>query len=359
VQNFDSAEVPAIPNLFDEGFFSKDTLTMQDLMEMHGDDASRLFFDKSLRFNLEPKFLGKVTAYKERLCYQTNSVGDESAVILSTAVSYLVDQAKQGIKFTQKDFTLLQRRVAGNNRDPGKPAYASDRWSGDNPVHIIDYLKFGVAKPTIERELKSLNDSLSGSKQPAYWDKNLTQLFDIFDDARRKEHETRRKLVLVPVIETLHSDIDDLYGEYLKGAQSDEVSFEVKMNQLFDKWQKIAPNTKSSLALLALTQNGEGNPAYTLWAFLKASALFKRYYNRGKGTFVWFMAGPQLQRLKAEAMAVASNDPVAAVTSELYAALRPNPKFIQTIFAGQQGRVSELSGDDDGEEEILTEDDAW
>lgn len=361
MQNFDSAEVPPVPDLFKEGFFSKDTLTMKDLMEMHGDDATRAFFDKSLRFNLQPKFLGKVTTYKERLCYKTGSVGDESAVILSTALSHLVDQAKQGIEFTQKDFAALQRRVAGNNRDPGKPAYLSDRWSGDNPTHIIDYLKFSIAKPTIERELKALNESLSGSKQPpVYWDKDLTRLFDIFDETRRKEPGTRRKLILVPVMEKLNSDIDDLYGEFIRGAQSDDVSFEVKMNQLFDKWKKIAPDTKSSLGLLTLTQNGEGNPDYTPWALLKASALFKKYYNRGKGTFVWFMAGPQLQRLKAEAIAATSNDPVAAVTSKLYAALRPNPKFIQAAFAEQQGRISELAGDEDEDEdhEMSMENDA-
>jgi hypothetical protein len=345
VQNFESAEVPVTPDLFREGFFRKEAHTFQDLLAEHGDDATNMFFDKSLRFNLEPKLLGLATKYKERLCYHSGSVGDESAVYLSTAVSHLVDQAKQGIAFTNKDWARLRKRVAGHNRVLANPAYEYNQWTRDyQPSHIIDYLKFSVAIPLIDRELASFDKSFNGSIKPEFWDKDLTRLFDLYD--KKRCEKTRRKPVLRPLLEQLDRDLEILREDWSNHAKWKDVSWEARITHLFEKFCSISPKVTSSLAKLMMAEDGQDGCHYSTWALLKASTLFKKYCNNTSAHFVWSVAGIQLQWLKA----TARGRHVAAVTPRLYAALRPNPKYIQAVSAQQEGLMSEITSDDDEDE---------
>ena len=135
-----------------KGYLTKDKRAFGDLLSGCGDDSGAAvakLLRNSFAFNMERQLLGICTNYKEKVCYRTGSVDDDKAIILSTLVSHLVDQAKQGIIFTDDEFRRLKRDFIKMAFDPGEePAYKSKRYSGSgSPAHILDWLKFEIAGP--------------------------------------------------------------------------------------------------------------------------------------------------------------------------------------------------------------------
>lgn len=374
VTNFQNADVPKTPDLFKMGFLAKQSETYADLQsEGHTEeDLTAEFLQRSFRFNMQQAFLGMCTNWKDRLCYARGSVRDDAAVLLSTLLSNLVDQAKQGIVFTGGDWARLKRRLLGRKAaDPPMPLYRSEVWDGRGTLnHINDYLKFAVAKPTIERELRNFHTWLDRGSTATHADNDL---FPLYDHLRALADDSR---TWKAVLEGLVADIHALNKEWSRiTTTSRDAPWESKVQPIHERFLAIQPLTSSSSSskagpssasvasssTISLSKRASKtvqvvlgppglDPGLTAWALYKASTLFKLYYNRSP-KFVWWTAGAQLQHIKA--MHASPGLPV-HVVSHMYAGLRPDAKYAQAIAAREEGRLSAI----DEDEEVPREDDA-
>ncbi|RYP56745.1 hypothetical protein DL769_009871 [Monosporascus sp. CRB-8-3] len=370
VSNFQNAAVPDPPDLFSMGFLSKEKKTYNNLQAAGrtGSDLTSEFLQRSFRFNMQQAFLGMCTNWKERLCYMRGSVRDGTAVLLSTLLSNLVDQAKQGIVFTGREWGRLKRHLLGERGgEPPVPLYRSEIWDGKGELkHINDYLKFGVAKPTIDRELGSFHVWLNRDSTARHDDEDL---FCMFEHLRTLAKESGTFKV---VLDSLTRDIHALYKDWERMMGRDG-PWEAKVQPIHERFLAIQPAIESSSSAAAsvassslssssknraaasktiqvLTQPGLVDPALAPWALYKASTLYKLYYKHAP-KFTWWIAGAQLQRLKA---ARASPGVPVPVVSHMYAGLRPDAKYAQALAARDDGRLGAL-GD---EEEVPRDDDA-
>ncbi|CAN8097109.1 unnamed protein product [Discula destructiva] len=326
VDNFQNAAVTEQPDL--SAYMLKDNETFRDLVKTHGNSrksAVKAMIAKSFTFNLSKSMLGPCTNYKERLCYVRNSVDDTPARTLSTLLSSLVDQPKQGNHFTAVDFSRLLRDLHVPSR-VDDPLYKQDYFpKGKMPIHIIDYLKFEVAQPTVKMELQSFHDALRlNDKALSDWDDDLVSFYKSF-----KGQAEVSKLLM-----NLKDDIKAVRELWRNGPL--EEGFPEKVSRVYSKWQDIQPRWEGgrtgAMAGHWLLYGGE----HSIWGLLKASVAFYMYCNNGgdrSPRFVWQMAFSQLCRIKT--LSVAERSPRGAVGAPLtmipsmYAALRPDTKYIK------------------------------
>ncbi|KAL8366746.1 hypothetical protein RB595_010553 [Gaeumannomyces hyphopodioides] len=385
VTNFANAPVPDRPNLFDMDYLNKITETMGDLVITKGfEDATSAMIERSFLFHMRQNYTGECTNFKERLCYKRRNVNDKVAVLLSTLLSNLVDQSKQGIEFPAPKWRRLKADLCGG-KDPGLPLYKGN-WAGRGELdHIIDYLKFAVAKPLIDEELvafdKAINSSKKGRKlkdpvasptknasaemideasSAHYFDRHLTAYYDWFDrfesppvkklleslkrDILRIEEQWKRRMV--PLREN--------GGEGVNGSGGDS-DFCRKVREVYDLWCEILPDKEAHESLAdsglvgMLEQSSLLHPEDSLWALLRASTAFKLLYWRSH-TFVWRMAGRQLMRIKSQKVAAErGGTPATSVVPNMYAALRPDGKIIKQLVAREEGSGSQYTGADEGD----------
>ncbi|CAK7233064.1 hypothetical protein SCUCBS95973_008468 [Sporothrix curviconia] len=235
--------------------------------------------ERSFAFNTKENLLGKLTVYKEDLCYMRRSIGDKTANVLSTLLSDLVDQAKQGNDFTKQDFERLRVDLLEGFRTgtPApqrleKPAYKRSSRSprAKKAGHIVDYLKFDVAKPVIRRELRALSDlrdamssrdsdrggrreSGSGGRaggDNSFWDADLAAPAKDFEALALKSE------VCYAIFEALKSDIREVCLSWEKeirqwssgkpssggsgsGDTFDDPGFRQRFLQLYKQWCDI------------------------------------------------------------------------------------------------------------------------
>ncbi|KAK7914883.1 RNA polymerase-like protein [Apiospora marii] len=350
VGNFVNADVPACPDLFKEGVLTKQAETYSDLALQHGTEASSKFFDAAFQFNMQSSLLGLCTNFKERLGYQRRSVGDEAAVRLSTLLSNLVDQAKQGIRFTNTDWIRFRNHLLKGKAEPPQPRYKSDSCPGIRKFpHIIDHLKFSVLIPIIERELAILsNDKTKPDSLLVPWDKDLVRLYDLYNEIG--QNKPRIKSILQKLI----NDLDALYSQSMNDqARGKDVPFEIRMQKLYEDFHAIQPKKLSGTIERILTRGGTGQDSE--WSLLKASVMFKKFYMQG---VTWWIAGRQLQHLKGimTTEGTPTGGALALVRPQIYAALRPDKSFIQALVledvVHSGGDVEEVEDSVDNDNEI-------
>ncbi|PSR80894.1 RNA dependent RNA polymerase-domain-containing protein [Coniella lustricola] len=352
VDNFENAQVPEQPDL--SRWLSKDKETLNDILTECKDEEEPLkhaidrMLHKCFEFNLAKSMLGVCTIYKERFCYERNTVSNEASLLLSTLLSNLVDQAKQGISFTEHDF----RRLLQDHGLPGadslrEPLYKCEHLNGGQPNNIIDFLKFEVAKPTIATELKAFASALrvdnkSVDRGPSHWDRDLASYYHGFDEPATSD-----------LLQHLRDDIEGVAKHWDLLHRDDSLNFSEKVQRVYERWQGIEPTANFTDTKLHL--GGE----MSQWALLKASTAFYMYCNSGgramKPRFVWQMACTQLCYIKAQSIASmgglsgASGAP-AVVVPELYAGLRPDARFVKQITAKMEGgSLFSVGNDDDGD----------
>lgn len=345
VDNFENAAVPEQPDLSE--WISKDEESFHGIYRHRQaqydkplESAVADMMKKCFEFNLSKSMLGACTIYKERLCYDRNNVQDDAAVVLSTLLSNLVDQAKQGIKFTADDFRRLREKRLPR-RIPPEPQYKKDVLpSGSKVTHIIDHLKFEVAKPTIETELKLFHaalklDKKAGTDRPQQWDSDLAYYYKDFES--QSQSKSVRTLVA-----SLREDIAEVAGKWdaQMQARDDTSGYPERVARIYKLWQDILPREealgsgRSSKTVDLLCLGGE----MSQWALLKASTAFYMYCNPSgsnlgmKPRFVWRMACRQLCYMKSQAVSRSVSGAVGApavVIPEMYASLRPDAKYVQ------------------------------
>lgn len=362
VDNFQNAPVQEQPDL--SQWMSQDKETFRQMVQKNNKSlkhAIAQMMNKSFEFNLSKSMLGVCTNYKERLCYHRNNVSDDAARMLSTLLSNLVDQAKQGIKFTAESFQQLRSDHSLPIR-VDDPLYKKEHWPyrGRKASHIIDYLKFDIAKPVIAEELKDFHAALNTSVVH-HWDPDLATLYSRYEESDSK---SAKRLLL-----HLKEDIGRVVGVWdgLLTTGNDNLGYPEKVAQTYAEWQRIElpvdfPADKRHL----LEFGGETS----LWQLLKASTAFWMYCNSSGSTglkprFVWQMACRQLCYLKAQAVTCdgpfsvpsADNAPTVVVPS-MYAVLRPDAKIIKQIVARNEGRSSQFDlGDFEDDSDLTNEED--
>ncbi|KAK9414092.1 putative RNA dependent RNA polymerase-domain-containing protein [Seiridium unicorne] len=328
VNNFDSAPIPTVPDLFKEGFLSKRTTTFQTLDETYGSRAILKFLEDGLDFNTQPSFLGMCTAFKESLCYHRKTVSDATAVRLSTMLSNLVDQPKQGIVFPLKEFSRFKRSLLLRGQpEPPQPKYKADTWTGKQPPsHIIDYLKFSVMIPAVDAELDRLSKS-TGGKETQFWDDDLASYFNHYNELRigGNPRVAQGMKYLTNDLEHFHREVETLHVR-------EEITFDMKVGMCFDKFQLIKPRGFTGTLGKVLTAGSPKTQQHTAWCLLRASTYYKNYYNRS--TFIWWIIGSELQELKAKA---SRGGPIVHLEAKSYAAMRHDPKYIRARNARLEG----------------------
>lgn len=357
VNNFANAPLPRVPDLFKAGVLTKLFSTYENLSPSPGSwDTTTEFVDRAFRFNMEPSLLGTCTNYKEKLCYSRNSVRDEYAVFMSTLISHLVDRAKQGIVFSERDWDRERKVLNGQQRDaqrakkrldPVQPHYKNDSWGGSEaPTHIIDYVKFAVGKPTVEHELEKLNHYLGRAEN---WDEDLVKFFEFFEKFKRPQEMRARdeaagkfkKNTWEMVLDELKNSIDAVAANWHKSRDD----FEARVANMHEKWQNITPTSKvNSKTVQALCEESIAGVGLSQWDLLKASYCFKMYYRRFPG-FPWYMAGYQLAYLKSVAVSRGRLAPPVLMTTEMYAGARSDAKFVRAVAALRDNRYYKQAGE--------------
>jgi hypothetical protein len=327
VNEFVNADMPDCPDLVRLGYIQKDTTTYADISTEHADPVP-IFLQHSFDFNLQVKLLGICANFKESLCYTNNNVSNEEAVFLSTLLSDLVDQHKQGYNFDFQAFGKFKSDVIKTKIR--EPMYKKDKFDGSRKIeHIIDHLKFVVAERTVEDTLEKFHNSLP---EATYWDDDLVRLANWARD-RAKESSDWRTL-----LDKLDHDIrvvKETWSKHFNHQSHPEslINFTPIVTGLYEKWQAIAPPEENPLsqALAPSCLPGPGNELST-WALLKASVGFSHSARKYVSKFIWWMAGKQLATLKAMfGSSDAGGWSLAVVAPHMYAMLKPDATFVKLM----------------------------
>ncbi|KAI0964914.1 hypothetical protein F4678DRAFT_364158 [Xylaria arbuscula] len=369
VNNFTNAPLPTVPDLFGSNVLHKKKDTYESLTQVHRpEDVTTEFIREAFRFNLEPSLLGTCTNYKEKLCYSRNSVRDEYAIFMSTLISNLVDRAKQGIVFSEQDWNqqrkLLNSKQGDAKRakkciDPLPPHYKNNDWgSKESPTHIIDFVKFDVGKPTVEKELKEFYKSLENAQR---YDADLCKFAEFFEKFKRPPGKRSDDAVnkKPPSWETILEELEKsirAVAEYWINYP-DKETFETRLTNTYEQWRNIVPSKKvNSRVIRSIFEESTAEVGFSYWDLLKASYCFKLYY-RSQPNFPWHMAGSQLAYLKSINISRGRSAPPVSVTPEMYAGMRPDSKFVRCVKALNDGRRYEQAAEELEDVERLSDQD--
>lgn len=322
--------------------------------------------EKAFSFSLNPKLLGLCTSYKERLCYHFNTISSEPVVKLSWLLGELADQTKNGIIFDEPHWKRFRSDILKRVPQLRKPAYKG----GDvmHTEHIIDHLKFDVAKGVVDNELTSLASFYK--LDPAHtFDVDLANYWNQFEESlgQRNIHGLTQARWLIALSDNLKSQLESCRELWAERMLSKD--YRANVLEVYNKWREIEPHIEASLLTdephlietvrAFLLQPETHHPDLTQWQLLKASMTFKMFY-RTHTKFTWQVAGRQLQFIKAlkySAEVSAGTDSrvqgreggggaAVLVIPRLYAALRPDNKYIKRIIARADGNSgSEGHGD--------------
>ncbi|ELR03707.1 hypothetical protein VC83_06038 [Pseudogymnoascus destructans] len=323
VSEFENAKMPICSDMVKEGYITKNSTTYAELASKNPGHTIDAFLANSFDFNLKQNMLGICTNFKEKLCYAKKSVACDEAVFLSTLLSSLVDQAKQGYSFTDSDWERLKaEKIRGPVREPNykRPAF-NGNLRGD--MHLIDHLKFRVAQKTIDDTLADLHTNL---QTPEHWDDDVVQLAKF----ARKEAETSDEWAAL--LRALDADIKPIHNLWQKHSCPPKEDKESKtwflkaIDEVYQQWRAIKPAMDTPFTRL-LTMPYLTDAGLSTWELLKASILFRRSY---VSTMVWWLAGKQIAHLKAM-----SKGPVSVIPT-MYAMLKPDNTFVKSLQVGDE-----------------------
>lgn len=374
VSNFQNAKVPEQPDL--SNYLKKDKTSFQALFkqqtpsefsrhmpkgEVSLDVAVNRMMNKSFKFAMVPAQLGICTNYKEKLCYRNNSVANPDAILLSALVGMLVDQPKQGLLFDGKAWNRLRNDRGWptmlpdvNYKSDNNPFLGASSQIPDEQLHIIDYLKFRVGMPAIEKYLgdlsKKTSDSNPSGETSHYYDEDLVSLHHTFTELSTNSNSV--KSLLAALKQELCHLRDQWAINVTSRGKSNRTSkpaetYSAGVNKVYAQYQaitleslgvKLTPQTAFLLSGTTFHTNPEETSQFAL---LKASTLFRYNYDRN-GRFCFMMAGRQLAHLKALKTNGGGLGSLATVVPLMYSALSTDAKFIKQYLArtaAASGRV--------------------
>lgn len=340
VSNFANANDEVQPDLRE--YYRQDKIKLRQLLSTHGEEygaAIGEMIEKCFAFNLTKDMLGQATNYKERLCYSRGNVHDGIARKLSALLSVLVDAPKQGIEFDSKDFKTLKQSLKIPDQ-VDEPLYKKEHQPpGQHYKNILDHLKFTIAKPVIDQELREFYNE-EKTQHLVHWDKDLTaRHYDEWEDSDSAQ----------TILRCLKRDIGQVHDEWNALSNDDDVSFAEMVQRTYNSWQDIQPSRDIPEETLQRLRRGYAQTSE--WALLKASTTFKLYHKL-KPRFVWQLAGWHLCFIKwqvvTETPAAAGRMP-AVLTSPMHAITKVDSRAVNHLVELQTGLVTE--GNENGDEE--------
>ncbi|KAE9365653.1 hypothetical protein N431DRAFT_563500 [Stipitochalara longipes BDJ] len=337
VNNFgDNAGVPECENLVDLGYIHKDRRTYGLLVKGRTDPTS-FFLKKSFAFGMQENLLGKCTEHKDAVCYTQDSVNQPEAIWLSNLLSSLVDQAKQGLTFTEEDWKRFK-----NDRVKilTKPVAYKQRELDWNSSHILDRLKC-LTSTTVNECLTELHESI---KDPPFWDEHLAKQYNWAKEMAATNDEWK---TLIKHLEAELVPLKLRWARYWAKHKPKEWwgeptgDFYAILDECYESFQQIRPHVDNPFTQVLLPKYGD--PGQSEWALLKASALFCMYPKDSTEVplFPWLMGGIQLARLKGKYGGFSRTHPVVA---SMYAASKPDGPYISRSMSGNQGDIPDEDG---------------
>ncbi|KAJ2903833.1 hypothetical protein MKZ38_009309 [Zalerion maritima] len=328
-RNFSNSAVPECPT---ELSLRKEEGTYRDLMRAkrtHKKSVANMI-QRGLQFNCQGSSLGRMTAYKEQVCYQTGEIASKPVVLLSHLLGLLVDQAKQGTIFTMDDFVELRKSqgLPPQNQlvQPAFKDKALTEWRKKGepfPKHVCDYLRFVVAKQAIDAGRARFNKILDQTGA-TYRDNDLV----MWSDRLEKKYPSMHKQ-LKEDLYSLRSDWDD--------NSSGRVGAEWRglVRNLHWDYHDIKPLATDGVDLELLEDLGmPGNNILSTWSLCKASTLFKITWSSNRTAthhkFLWHMCGQELGIIK-----VRASGNVSVLVGDCHAILKVDKKAV----ARQTGRL--------------------
>lgn len=341
VSNFANAYDEVQPDLRE--YYRQDKIKLRQLLSTHGEEygaAIGEMIEKCFAFNLTKDMLGQATNYKERLCYSRGSVHDGVARKLSALLSILVDAPKQGIEFDSRDFKTLKQSLRIPDQ-VDEPLYKKEHQPpGQHYKHILDHLKFTIAKPVIDQELREFYNE-EKTQHLVHWDKDLTS---------RHHDEWEDDDSAQTILRCLKRDIGQVHDEWNALSNDDDVSFAEMVQRTYNSWQDIQPSGDSDVPGETLRRLRRGYAHTSEWALLKASTTFKLYYKL-KPRFVWQLAGWHLCFIKWQVvteMPAAAGRMPAVLTSPMHAITKVDSRAVNHLVELQ---MHGTEGNENGDEE--------
>ena len=322
VNEFINADMPECPDLVKLEYLQKDQTTYSDIYMEYADPVP-VFLQHCFDLNLQDNLLGICTNHKEWLCYTNNNVSNSEAVFLSTLLSDLVDQRKQGYTFSMQSWERVKNEVIKTK--VREPNYKRDKFDGRRqPEHIIDYLKFIIAERTVENTLVEFHKSLATA---ACWDDDVVKL------AHWARERVRESLDWKSLLEQLEHDIKAVKKEWTRHSSRKRnpesmTNFNSFITSLHDQWQAISPPPSNPLSQ-ALAPSCLPSLELSTFSLLKASLGFSLGSRKYVNKFIWWMAGRQLAALKA--MYGREGGGTAFMTPQMYATLRPDSTVVKLM----------------------------
>ncbi|KAF7865345.1 hypothetical protein EAF04_006322 [Stromatinia cepivora] len=361
VESFANADVPQVPDLVKDGFIEQDKTTYAQLTKGCS-DPTNTFLRASFEFNMCQSMLGQCTAWKEKIEYKIRDINKPEITFLSTLLSNLVDQAKQGYIFTEKHFQKVKTHIIKATGTPHLPAYKDKNEVPRKKDHILDHMMI-----VVHEETEALKEEFYKSVDtPPQYDPELAQFYKDQRDKTKvpikgtaTPEEIERAAQWKLLLDQLDEDVNKVKNNWNSrhasgrtpsrrfGRDDDESQsdFAPIRDSCFQEFCDIKPHADSKLILTWLDQDTESE--HGDWALLRASALYATYapkpHFRGPVTvskLVWWMAGKQLAFIKAKQRGIIP------VVDHMYVMLKANTGYVRQLRA-HEGVGSGMLMDDE------------
>lgn len=212
------------------------------------------------------------------------------------------------------------------------------------PSQINDWLKFNVAKKTIDERKERFKKS---KELTSYRDNDLVALHDKLLDLRNKQIPEAGQLY-----DQICSELCELKDLWLKSQNG---SWADRIRNFHRRYQRIQPYGPERVGMLV---HGLYMPEFevlSIWALLKASTLFKiSEFDRYCRKFVWHMCGTELCEIKCRSSGASFR-----MTGLIHGVMRLDKRVVARL----NGKLIGLggnepgTGNDDVEGRLLYEDD--
>lgn len=376
VESFTNANVPKTPNLVEDGFIKQDKTTYEQLTKGHS-DPTNIFLRFSFDFNMHQSMLGYTTVFKENIAYMLGDLNRLELIFLSTLLSNLVDQAKQGFIFTEKDLDKVKAYITATTGKPFMPQYKVKDGPPKSKNHILDHMVI-LAHEQTDKLLTNLTESI---ETPPEYDPILAQFYKdqrdrakVLTDGSASLDEIERAAQWKLLLDQLDEDVNKIKIKWTKLVSSfkrnqkqtpskrssdpDEtcVEFAPMRDSCFEDFLAIKPHARSKLILTWLDQDTESE--FGQWALLRASALYasyapRRYYGKSisVSSLVWWMAGKQYAFIKA------NQHGMIPVSDSMYVMLKANTGFVRQLRAHEGwGTMIDTEMKDSDDSDLLDDD---
>lgn len=370
VESFANVNVPEVPDLVKSGFIKQDLTTYAQLTKGHA-DPTNVFLRASFDFNMHQSMLGYATTFKEKIAYKLDDLNSPELIFLSTLLSNLVDQPKQGFVFKEKDLDKVKAHVTATAGKPFMPQYKDKKELPNNKDHILDHMVILAHEQTE----KLLADFANSIRRPPEYDPILAQLYkdqrektklSMVENIIEEEIEIKRASQWKLLLDQLDEDVKKIKTKWIvsfignqnqapsrRSSDPDEAraDFTLIRDSCYEEFLAIKPHANNKIIQTWLDQDTESE--FGQWALLRASALYAtyaptRYFLKSisVSSLVWWMAGKQYAFMKARSCGLMP------VCGGMYTMLKANAGFVRQLRAhevGDSGFDRDMEEGDDGD----------